>query len=53
LDGSSFGLPAAIHWIPSRVPDQASEAETAKLLRVVKDRLRNSDAWQATTFGLA
>lgn len=33
-----------IYWIPSRIPDEASEAETAKLLRVVKDRLRDGDA---------
>lgn len=33
-----------IYWIPSRIPDEASEAEAAKLLRVVKDRLRDGDA---------
>jgi len=32
-----------LHWIPSRIPNEASETETAKLLRVVKDRLRSDD----------
>jgi hypothetical protein len=33
-----------LHWIPSRIPDEPSETETAKLLRVVRDRLRSGDA---------